>query len=77
MKTIHLSDGRKEHNCYLTVRNMNGTNGERGFRLYWENGGDWAVPARGLATTNPFKTRRGAIAFGEAMQWGTAKVSNW
>jgi hypothetical protein len=70
---IHLSNGETKHDCYLVVRNMNGLNEERGWRLYWTNDDRYLTPALGLVTSNPFRTMRGAIAYGEAHGWGKAR----
>jgi len=73
MKTIHLSNGETKLNCHLVVRNMNGMNEERGFRLYWTNDDRYLTPALGLVTSNPFRTMRDAVVYGERQGWGKAK----
>ena len=64
--TIHSSTG-KPSECRLVVRNVTGIAEERGFRLYWQDLAESNIlcPALGLATSNPFRTEREAIAYGE------------
>jgi len=61
---IHLSNGETKSACYLVVRNVKGISEERGFRLYWTNDGRYLTPVLGLATSNPFRREREAIAYG-------------
>ena len=70
---IHLSDGSIKTRCWLVVRNITGINEERGFRLFWDDGGDYLTPALGYATSNPFPTMRAAVGYGERQGWGKAK----
>jgi len=72
MKTMHWSDGTSAL-CYLVVRNVTGLAEEKGFRLYWTADGRYLTPALGLVTSDPFRTMRDAIAYGERQQWGTAR----
>jgi len=53
--------------CQLVVRNVTGIAEERGFRLYWQDIAEPNIicPALGLVTSNPFRTEREAIAYGE------------
>lgn len=53
-------------NAYLGVQNVTGIAEERGFRLVWVAcDGRTQIPARGLATSNPFRTERAAKAHGK------------
>ena len=61
-KDIRLSDGTTKKGCILLVINVTGINEERGFRLGWSNDkGQTYTPARGLATSNPFKYAAQAV----------------
>ena len=53
-----------DFDAYLAVRNVTGVAEERGFRLEWVAcDGRTSVPARGLATSNPFRTASAARAY--------------
>lgn len=63
----------------LLVRNMNGTNEEYGYRLYWEDKKEPNIvsPALGLVSSSPFKTERQARIYG-FQKWGIHPIrSNW
>lgn len=84
ISTDHLSSGGggykspQERGYNLTVRNMNGTNEEQGYRLYWEHPTDnTAVPAHGLNTSSPFRTEGAAKAAGQSQFGVKAKRSKW
>lgn len=62
----HKPYGWPKETTRLVVRNMNGMNEERGYRLYWQNTKDPDIlcPALGLATSNPFRSEDSARAYG-------------
>jgi hypothetical protein len=66
VKTIQSTAGDSRE-CRLVVRNVTGIAEECGFRLYWQDIAEPNIicPALGLVTSNPFRTEREAIAFGE------------
>jgi hypothetical protein len=54
----------------LVVVNVTGIAEERGYRLFWQvEGSPYRTPALGLATSDPFRRERDAIAYGLRV-WG-------
>lgn len=76
--TIHLSSGESFVPGRMIVCNMNGTNEEYGYRLYWEHpNGESCIPVRGLVTFNPFRTEGAARRWAER-EFGVRPVrANW
>lgn len=64
MVTQRITTTGGDFDAVLTVRNVTGIAEERGFRLCWDNiDGTGYVPALGLVTSHPFRSRGEAEAY--------------